>query len=311
MQRDLAYEKRAIVLGANGYLGRNLCYHLLSEGYQVLAVGRQENFSVDAYLNSSDLQYLQADFVKLSQVQKIAFHLADVIYMLAGKTGTLDGFEHYEEYIESNETALLNVLAAYRLQKAKARIVFPSTRLVYRGSEEPLLENAAKNPKTIYAINKLACEQYLNSYSISFGIPYTVMRICIPYGSLVEGQYSYGTIGAMLRQATESKKIALFGDGSQRRTFTHMRDICQVLEKIWHIESANQEILNIGGSDHLSLEQVSRYFASRFNVHVVHQDWPLDYWAIESGDTVFDDQKLQALCSHEYSHNLSDYIANI
>jgi UDP-glucose 4-epimerase len=311
MQRDLDNEKRAIVLGANGYLGRNLCYHLLSEGYLVLAVGRQETFALDTYPNKSHLQYLQADLVIPSQVQKVAFNFADVIYVLAGKTGTLDGFERYDEYIESNEIALLNVLAAYRLQKAKARVIFPSTRLVYRGSEEPLLESAAKNPKTIYAINKLACEKYLNSYSISYGIPYTVMRICVPYGSLVEGQYSYGTIGVMMRQATEAKKITLFGDGSQRRTFTHMQDICQILENICHIESTNQEIFNIGGSDHLSMEQVSQYFAARFNAYVAHQDWPADYWAIESGSTVFDDQKLQAVCPHEYGRNLSGYIANL
>jgi len=311
MQANLPNEKRAIVLGANGYLGRNLCYHLLGEGYQVLAVGRQEAFALEDYSNKSNFQYLQADLVKSHQVLQIAFNFADVVYMLAGKTGTLDGFECYEEYIESNEVALLNVLGAYRAQKANARIVFPSTRLVYQGSQEPLLESAAKNPKTIYAINKLACEQYLHSYSTAYGIPYTVMRICVPYGSLVEGQYSYGTIGAMLRQSTESKKITLFGDGSQKRTFTHMQDICQLFEKIWHIKDSNWEILNIGGSDHLSMEQVAQYFSTRFDALIEYQAWPADYWAIESGSTVFDDQRLQAMCPHQYSHHLPSFIDNL
>jgi UDP-glucose 4-epimerase len=311
MQAEITNRKCAIVLGANGYIGRNLCYYLLNEGYQVIAVGRQDVFIFDEYSNKSNFSYVQADLANLNHLQQIEFNLADVIYMLAGRTGTLDGFDHYEEYIKSNEITLLNVLASYRLQKAKARIIFPSTRLVYQGSDEPLLENAIKNPKTIYAVNKLACEQSLHSYSINFDIPYTVMRICVPYGSLVEGQYSYGTIGGMLRQVRDVKKITLFGDGSQKRTFTHMQDICHIFEKIWIVKGSNQRIFNIGGSDHMSIEQVAQYFEERLGVEIIHQDWPSDYWAIESGSTVFDDQKLQAICPHVYNRNLFDYIANI
>lgn len=311
MQINPIEKKCAIVLGANGYFGKNLCYHLLCKGYQVIAVGRQEAYALDSCPNRSNLKYLRVDLTNLNYVQNIEFNLADVVYMLAGKTGTLNAFEQYEEYVASNEISLLNVLAAYRLQKAKARIVFPSTRLVYEGADDPLLEDATKNPKTIYAINKLSCEHYLHMYSIVYGIPYTVMRICVPYGSLVEGEYSYGTIGTILRQARDDREIILFGNGLQRRTFTHMQDICQILGKIWGIEDSNKRIFNIGGSDHLSMDQVAQYFADRFIAELIYKDWPADHWAIESGSTVFDDRMLQTICPHVYENNLADYIANI
>jgi hypothetical protein len=61
----------------------------------------------------------------------------------------------------------------------------------------------------------------------------------------------------------------------------------------------------------LPIDQVAQYFADRFIVDLIHKDWPTDHWAIESGSTVFDDQKLQAICPHVYGHNLSSYIANL
>ena len=80
-----------------------------------------------------------------------------------------------------------------RKAKSTAKIVFPSTRLVYKGKDEPLLENDTKEFKTIYSINKYACEQYLKMYSDVFDIRYCIFRICVPYGSLLDGVSSYGT----------------------------------------------------------------------------------------------------------------------
>ena len=76
-----------------------------------------------------------------------------------GKTGTITGFGNYEEFIDINEKALLNILNEYRNQHSSAKIIYPSTRLVYRGDDMPLKEDAVKEFKTIYAINKYACEQ--------------------------------------------------------------------------------------------------------------------------------------------------------
>ena len=111
-----------------------------------------------------------------------------------------------------------------------------------------MTEEAKKETKTIYAVNKLACEGYLYAYRQSFDIPYTIFRICIPYGNLIEGDYSFGTVGFFLKMAQQRcKDITLYGGGHNKRTFTHMSDLCYQLIMASQKPESNGEIYNIGG----------------------------------------------------------------
>lgn len=153
----------------------------------------------------------------------------DVIFMFIGKTGSANGFDDYDTFIDVNERALLNLLNAYRNAGSTAKIVFPSTRLVYKGKSGPRKEDDEKEFKTIYAINKYACESYLAQYHNVFDVNYCIFRICVPYGTLIEGASSYGTAEFMISKASKGENISLYGDGSVRRTLTYMEDLCKVM----------------------------------------------------------------------------------
>lgn len=56
-------------------------------------------------------------------------------------------------------------------------------------------EDDEKETKTIYAVNKIACENLLYAYRQNFDIPYTIFRICVPFGNMFSDDYSFGTIG--------------------------------------------------------------------------------------------------------------------
>ena len=134
--------------------------------------------------------------------------------------------------------------------------------MVYKGYDKPLKEEGEKESKTIYAANKIACEGYLQAYHDSFDIPYTVFRICIPYGNLLSTDYSFGTVGFFIKQAKAGNDITLYGGGNIKRTFTHMEDLCfQIVEGAMKNESDGQ-IYNVGGET-LSLKQAAETIASQ------------------------------------------------
>lgn len=192
-----------------------------------------------------------------------------------------------------NESGLLIFIEALRKSGAKARILFPSTRLVYKGiAGLPLKEEAEKLPLTIYAVNKLSCECYLNAYRNAFGINYTVFRICIPYGSLMEGESSYGTIGFFEGNAKKGNPIFVYGDGSLMRTFTHVEDISRIMLQTALSDQTNGKIFNIGGET-LSLLDAASVIAEKYAVPVRFQEWPADAATIESGDTIFDSSAIE------------------
>lgn len=168
--------------------------------------------------------------------------------------------------------------------------MFPSTRLIYKGVDKPLKEEDEKETKTLYAINKLACESILYAYNKSFDIPYTIFRICIPYGNMLSTDYSFGTIGFFIKQAKAGKDITLYGGGDTKRTFTHMEDLCYQIVQGSMNKDSNGEIYNIGGQT-LSLREAAEFVAKKFKTNVVAVEWPEKDFRIESNHTYFDDTK--------------------
>lgn len=279
-------KKRVAVLGANGFIGKHIVHYT-----QRLGCSSIECY--DVAQESTLHNYHCVDLTDKNAVNLMNFDV-DYVFMFAGLTGTYAGFDAYEKYVSVNEMALLNVLNAVRQSPFRPKIVFPSTRLVYKGVDKALSEDDEKETKTIYAANKLACEGYLQAYYDSFDIPYTIFRICIPYGNLLSTDYSFGTVGFFIKQAKARNDITLYGGGNIKRTFTHMEDLCrQVIDGAIHPDS-NGKVYNVGGET-LSLYDAAKIIAKKFGVRVTAVPWPERDLRIESDHTYFDDSKIQAL----------------
>ena len=264
--------KRVAIFGANGYLGRQLAFYFNQQGREC------ESFD----LPEGDIT--APDFWSAFDPTRY-----DAILFFAGMTGTERGFSEAVEYTTVNELGLLRLLNRLAPLGASApRIIFPSSRLVYHGAEHPLSEDDPKEAKTVYAANKLACEHYLAAYHNRFDLPYACVRICVPYGNLISADYSYGTVGFFLRQAAEGV-VTLYGDGSLRRTFTHVGDICEIVLRL--CEADCNGVFNIGGED-LTLSEAAQLVAAAKSARVSYVPWPETALKLESGSTCFSSAKL-------------------
>lgn len=291
---------KCAVIGGKGYIGKHLAFYLKGRGMDV------KTYDV---VSDDEECYQQVDMTDADSVSMVDLNV-DFIFMFAGLTGTYAGFDAYEKYVNINEIALLNLLNAIRKSDYRPKVIFPSTRLVYKGYDKPLKEEDEKESKTIYAANKLACEGYLQAYRDSFDIPYTVFRICIPYGNLLSSDYSFGTVGFFIKQAKAGNDITLYGGGSIKRTFTHMEDLCyQIVEGALRKESDGQ-IYNVGGET-LSLRQAAEIVAAKFGTNVVGVPWPERDLRIESNHTYFNDTKIQALLGGFSYKRLEDFSKDI
>lgn len=297
--------KSAIVFGANGYIGRHLVKGLINKGIETLACDLSD-FSIDKVED-----YSQVDITKESEITKMDFSV-DYIFIFSALTGTIEGFSNYNNFIEVNEVGLLNILDHYVSVKSHARLIFPSTRLVYKGVKNtPLHESAEKLPKTIYAQNKLSCENYLKIYQNMFNIEFTIFRICVPYGNSFDNKFSYGTIGFFLKKALNNESINLFGDGLAQRTFTHVEDIVSAILLAIDRKESKNDVFNIGSKDHNSLFDIANLIAKKFEIDVIFSDWPENALKLESGDTIFDDRKLKSLIGDSYRHTFADWVETL
>jgi len=294
--------KKILIIGANSYIARNLIYTISTEkpDLQVFACDHQpEHF--DRFSG-----YTVVDILSVDSLYKLDFDV-DFIFVFSGKTGTSAGFSNYDEFIDINEKGLLNILSVYKEKKSKAKIIFPSTRLVYKGKPGLLNEDSEKEFKTVYAINKFSCEQYLKMYSGVFDIDYCIFRICVPYGSLIPGASSYGTADFMINAAKKGDPVKLFGDGSFRRTVIYIRDLCDILINAALSSLCINDIFNIGGENY-SLAEMATLISEKYNIPLVYTDWPDDALKIESGDTVFDSGKLESIIDCKCKFSFKDWV---
>lgn len=283
---------KVALFGSRGYLGTQLAYDFGRRGVEVVGFDIPECDVADSSFWDG---FKPADY--------------DAILFFAGKTGTEKSFVEADSFCAVNELGLLGLLKILApLGDGAPKVIFPSSRLVYKGIESALKEDAPKEAKTVYAANKLACEYLLQAYHVRYGLSYAVVRICVPYGSLVSSDYSYGTIGFFMKQAEKGGPITLYGDGRMRRTFTHVGDVCAAVRKLM-CNDANG-IFNIGGGSY-SLVEIARLIARKKGVDVTFVPWPEVDRRLESGSTFFDSTKLDTLVGMEPYRDIHDMIADI
>lgn len=293
--------KKIAIIGANSYIARNLIF-FLKTNYKDCTLKLYDR--ADEQIDGEE-DYLSINILNEDSVSQIDFS-CDVIFMFIGKTGSANGFDDYETFIEVNERALLSLLNAYRKANSQAKIIFPSTRLVYKGKKGPQKEDSEKEFKTIYAINKFACETYLQQYHNAFGVNYCIFRICIPYGTLIKGATSYGTAEFMIGKASKGENISLYGNGEVRRTLTYMGDLCKAMAIGAMSNNCINDVYNIGGEDY-SLKEMAELIADKYDVGIDYIKYPEIAAKIESGDTVFNDEKIQGVCKITYEMKFADW----
>lgn len=274
---------KCAIIGSKGYIGKHLEYYL-----------KQKKNDVVCYdvVESEDVNYHRCDLTDFESVRRIIDLKVDYIFMFAGLTGTYVGFDKANIFVNVNEMGLINLLNCIRESKYRPKIIFPSTRLIYKGADKALKEDDEKETKTIYAVNKIACENLLYAYRQNFDIPYTIFRICVPFGNMFSDDYSFGTIGFFIRQASNDRRITLYGDGSIKRTFTSMHDLCKQIVEVGMERVSDGEIYNIGGHTY-SLRNAAEIIASYYKAEISFISWPERDLKMESGSTYFDSSKTE------------------
>jgi UDP-glucose 4-epimerase len=265
---------KCIVFGGSGYLGSNLIAYLEANGNIV-----NQGLQFDPRLDLRDR----------SSIADIDWNV-DCVFFMAGRTGTLDSFDRYQDFLMDNQLILLNVLDSIRKSSYRPKIVFPSTRTVYKGQDQALTVSSKLESRTLYAANKIACEQILYAYHAAYDVPFLILRICVPYGNNIGNKHSYGTLKFFLEQWNNNKKIALFGDGTAKRTLSHIDDVCKTFYGLAKSRHLVNSIFNVPGETY-TLAGLALLITNSPE-KIIFQEWPEMHLKIETGSTFFEHQNL-------------------
>ena len=286
------------IIGANSSLARNFVFFLHDKNVSFKLYDIQDKQS-DGFEN-----YSKIDFLNDEDVKKIDFD-CDAAFIFIGLTGAALSMNEVNRFIDINAKALVNVLNAVKLSHSQCKIIYPSSRLVYKDCENKLNERCPLEAKSVYALNKIFAEDILKLYHQFFDINYTVFRIAIPFGELNPSSNKYGIL-ANLSDQSKNGEIKLFGDGSGVRTFTHVRNICEALYFGATSKTTDGQIFNIGGHAYTLLE-IANLLCKKDKSKITFIPWTEDMIKIDVKNGYLDSTKLDKLLNIDYI-DINEYL---
>src|SRR3990167_2953025 len=259
-------KQKVVVVGGAGFIGSNLVDALVAKKFDVhvidnLCAGKRENVHKQATLHVVDIRNLE-DIKPILKGATYVFHLAALPRVQYS-------IEHPIETHDVNITGTLNVFIAAKEGEVK-RVVYSASSSAYGDQKTlPLVETMSPNPKSPYGLQKYVGELYCRVWSMVHGLETVSLRYFNVYGPRLNPDGAYAlAIGKFLKQRKEGKSLAIWGDGTQTRDFTHVRDV--VRANILAAESKNVgkgEVINVGAGRNFSVNQLAKLIGGK----VVHE----------------------------------------
>lgn len=177
------------------------------------------------------------------------------IYHLAGQPGVRPSWGRpFERYVRNNVLATQHLLEMARRHRP-ARFVYASSSSIYGTQpERPLPETTLPRPISPYGVTKLAAEHLVRVYRLAYGVPGVSLRFFTVFGSRQRPDMAFHRFFEMARR---HRPIPVYGDGSQKRDFTHVSDIVQGLLAAADPEVPG-EVYNLGGGSPVVLSEALR-----------------------------------------------------
>jgi UDP-glucose 4-epimerase len=249
-----------LITGAAGFLGSSLANHLAREGHQVRAIddlstGDPKDLAPDVHFTRGDVSDRPKLWTLLQDV--------DVVYHLAARVSVQESILYPRDYNNVNVGGTVALMEAMRDVGVK-RVVLASSGAVYGDRGEQLLtEDQVPDPRSPYAVSKLAAEHYVRTIGNLWKIETVSLRIFNAYGP---GQHLPPShppvVPHYIRQAMRGGTLVAHGDGSQTRDYIYVDDVVSGMVAASTAPNINGLVINIGSGVETSVRDLIRLVLS-------------------------------------------------
>ncbi|MEA2561508.1 MAG: dTDP-L-rhamnose 4-epimerase [Acidobacteriota bacterium] len=292
---------RILITGGAGFIGSHLADELLEHGYEVKALDNLSDqvhghdSGRPGYLNP-DVELIEGD-VRDPEAVRRALDGVDAVYHYAARVGVGQSMYEIEKYTSVNTLGTAVLLEAL-IEKPVRRLVVASSMSIYgeglyadgggrpvpgleRGIEQlkahdwevrddqgrpltPVPTPESKTPclSSVYALSKYDQERMCLMVGRAYSIPTVALRFFNVYGTRQALSNPYtGVLAIFASRLLNGNPPLIFEDGYQMRDFVHVSDIARASRLALEVESARDQVLNVGSGRQYTVREIARAMA--------------------------------------------------
>lgn len=264
--RELDFEgKKVLVTGGAGFIGSHVCEELLKLGAIVyclddFSAGKEKNIRfLRDYANFTVLKKSVCDTEGMDEV----FYGVDTVFHNAASKKNVCLMNPKKDLMVNGE-GTLNLLEFAKKHEVR-KFVHASTGSVYG---EPVIfptdESHPLRPVSYYGVSKLAGERYVDVFHRLYGMDTTILRYFHVYGPRQESNEFGGVVSIFIRNILEKKDLTIFGDGSQLRSFTWVKDLVQANIQAAINPTATGKVYNAASGIQVSIRELAENMKALF-----------------------------------------------
>lgn len=257
--------KRILITGINGFIGKALEKRLISLGAIVFGISKSSGDG-DKILKVNILNYKAIDkFIKDKKIQ-ICYHLAGESLVERGQSNPYDAFR-------VNTEGTLNILESSRKNNLE-KIIIASTSHVYGDNLVPYLEEYTPRPSRPYETSKACADIIGQSYADSFNLPVLIPRFANIYGP---GDINFSRlIPKTIKDVLTNRKPEMWG-GVVKRQYLYIDDAIDAYLLLGTLDKElieRNRIYNFGTDKLISVKELIEKIIvlSKKNVSIQHVD---------------------------------------
>lgn len=298
-----------LITGATGFIGSWLTrlfikkdFHIIVHGSSKTSVNRLKKKLLENGFSLDNLDYWIQDFKEQTWNFPDLSSVDYIIHCAALTSVRNSTRENYDDYFTINVIGTKR-LAAHAYDQNISHLIHLSSGQVFGKPEKyPITQQTMKEPINMYGFTKLISEEVVKSFG-TYGLPFTIFR---PFS--VYGAESSNVISIIHERIQKNKPVIIFGDGTQKRAFTHINDICNAIALLLNNQKSFGNQYNLSGPKEYSINELvsllSQYIGKK--PEVLYKESKVD----ELERNLADSQPLKDL-GFQYSHSLENVIKEI
>lgn len=217
--------RRALVTGAKGFIGRHTARALAAAGCDVIGIGHG-NWKVEEARNFGVKQWIDTDVTLDALVRLDLPGPIDCVVHCAGSGAVSFSYTQPWEDFQRATVTTAAVLEWIRTRGgSRPRLVFVSSAAVYGDQgDADSTESSARSPISPYGFHKLSAEMLCESFSRFFDVPVSIVRLFSVYGEGLRKQLLWDALNKFA-----SGEGQFFGTGDELRDWLHVEDAAGLL----------------------------------------------------------------------------------